>query len=60
MTEDKTAWKKAVYAFQFEKNGDICPECDQWECKCPGPTMEGWEYMTDEYGIEWARKRKTT
>lgn len=48
-------WRRVVYSADCDEDGNrpVC-ELDFGDCECPGPTMEGFEYLEVE-GILWAR-----
>lgn len=49
-------WTKVVFASECNEEGD-CPNCgiDYGLCKCPGPTMDEYEYKETSSGL-YARK----
>jgi hypothetical protein len=58
---EEPPWQRVVYLSECVEEGDfgevrLCPACglDYSECPCPGPTMEGYDYIEHE-GTLYAR-----
>jgi hypothetical protein len=55
----ESRWRRVIFATDCDEDGN-CPVCgiDYAECKCPGPTMEDYEYR-ERNGVLYARPMVT-
>jgi hypothetical protein len=52
-------WRRVIFSADCDEDGN-CPVCgiDYAECKCPGPTMDDYEYR-EKNGVLYARPMVT-
>jgi hypothetical protein len=50
-------FKRVIFSADCDEDGN-CPVCkiDYAECGCPGPTMDGHQYIEDSSGVMWAKE----